>query len=181
MKCPRCGSETPDGARFCQNCGTELGASPAAAPPVGSLATAPESDQIPAIIPPATPPVLPYPMIQPPPYPPPPYPIVPGSFYAVPRSGKAIAGFWLGIASIIPGAILSWIGIIIGIVGIILSAIGLSEARRISAATGLAAMRVGRRFALWGITLSILGVIASTAVLAYFLSNLDKYNIQFTR
>lgn len=119
-------------------------------------------------------------MIQPPPYPPPPYPIVPGPYYALPRSGKAIAGFWLGVASIVPGAILSWIGIIIGVVGIILSAIGLSEARHIAAATGLNAMQVGRRFALWGIALSILGVIASTAVLAYFLSNLDKYNIQFT-
>ena len=52
---------------------------------------------------------------------------------------------------------------------------------QIAVATGLNALQVGRRFALWGITLSILGVIASTAVLAYFLSNLDKYNIHFTR
>lgn len=168
--CNACGTEVPEGARFCQNCGAQL---------------APPSDPAPAEIrsapaPPHLPPSMPAHGYTPPAYPPPPYPIIPGYPVAPPKSGKAIAGFWLGVASI-PCAILSWIGIIIGLLGLIFGLLGLGEARRLAATTGEGPARYGRRQAGIGIACAIIGIIASTAVLVYLLNNLDKYGIKITR
>jgi hypothetical protein len=113
-------------------------------------------------------------------YPPPPYPIVPNYGAAPTRSGKAIAGFWLGIISI-PCCILSWVGIIIGVLGLIFSVLGLGEARRLGATTGDSPARFGYRQARIGIACAIIGILLSTAFLIYLLNNLEKYGIKFTR
>jgi len=112
-------------------------------------------------------------------YAPPPYPIVPGYVGVPTKSGKAVAGFWLGIASI-PCFILSWIGIIIGILGLIFGLLGLSEARHLAAATGESPARYGYRQASIGIACAVVGILASAAFLVYLLNNLDKYGIKIT-
>lgn len=113
-------------------------------------------------------------------YPPPPYPVVPNYVAAPTRSGKAVAGFWLGIISI-PCCILSWVGIIIGVLGLIFSVLGVGEARRVGAATGESPARFGYRQARIGIACAVIGILLSTAFLIYLLNNLEKYGITFTR
>ncbi len=175
--CPECGSEVPVGARFCQNCGADL-ASPQGALPAPAIETAPPlAPPIPYSVPPA-----PYPPLASPPiYPMPPYPIVPGQPYGPTKSGKAIAGFWLGIVSFMPGMFLSWVGILIGIVGLIFSILGRSEARQRASIPGQPRADFGQTQAMIGIVFSILGIIASTIFLVYILNNLDKYGIHLTR
>ncbi|MCA1669830.1 MAG: hypothetical protein LC793_21050, partial [Thermomicrobia bacterium] len=126
------------------------------------------------------PPSQPVAYLPPPVYPPPPYPIVPG--YAAPpaRSGKAVAGFWLGIASI-PCFLLNWVGVIIGLLGLIFSLIGLNDARRLAATTGANPVRHGYRQAVIGLICAVIGMLLSIAFLVYLLNNLDKYGIKFTR
>ncbi len=168
--CNACGTEVPEGARFCQNCGVEL--APAAG--VATMHTDPAMMQ--SRHPPALAPTY---GVALPVYPPPPYPVVPGYIVAPTRSGKAVAGFWLGIVSI-PCCILSWIGIIVGVLGVIFSLLGLGEARRIASATGGNPAQYGRRQAIIGISCAIFGILASAAFLIYLLNNLDKYGIKIT-
>jgi len=170
--CNACGAEVPEGARFCQNCGTELTSATGIMP--APIATA-------SIQPPSNPPtVMPPYGYAPSIYPPPPYSVVPGYGATPTKSGKAVAGFWLGIVSI-PCCILSWIGIIIGVLGLIFGLLGLGEARRIAAATGESPARFGYRQATVGIACAVVGILASAAFLIYLLNNLDKYGIKFTR
>jgi hypothetical protein len=170
MFCNACGTEVPDGARFCQNCGAEL--VPAAGGTPAQTST--------AVLPPPNPPTFipPY-DYAPPVYPPPPYPVVPGYAAAPTKSGKAIAGFWLGIVSI-PCFVLSWVGVIIGILGLIFGLLGLSETRRLASTTGESPARFGYRQARIGIACAVIGILASAAFLVYLLNNLDKYGIKFT-
>ncbi|MHB8645195.1 MAG: zinc ribbon domain-containing protein [Thermomicrobiales bacterium] len=169
--CNACGTAVPEGARFCQNCGAEL-----PSPTGGALTqTAPTST-----LPPNPSGVLPPYGFAPPVYPPPPYPVVPGYSTAPTKSGKAVAGFWLGIASI-PCFVLSWVGIIIGVLGLIFGLLGRSEARRFAATTGEDPARYGYRQATIGIACAVFGMLASAAFLAYLLNNLDKYGIKLTR
>ena len=164
----------PDGARFCQNCGATLLAPAAiASEPAANPALA--STQ-----PPAMPPYAPLPPYQPEAYAPPPYPVVPGQPYAPVRSGKAIAGMWLGITSIFPGFFLTWVGILIGILGIIFSAIALNEIRGFAARFPGTQPPNGKTQAQIGIALSIIGIIVSTIFLIYLLNNLDRYGIKIT-
>src|SRR5262249_40222012 len=120
--CNQCGSEVPEGARFCQNCGaavsTAAGASSehAAVPPPIMSAT-------PMPMPPAQ---SPY---QPGMYAPPPYPVMSGRAKPPARSGKAIAGLWLGVTSIFPGILMTWVGIVLVILAIIFSVIALNDIR----------------------------------------------------
>ena len=166
--CNACGTEVPEGARFCQNCGAALSPATSGAVTPTSAETAPSS-HLPATMPPYG--------YTPPAYPPPPYPLVPG-YAAVPaKSGKAIAAFWLGIASI-PCCILSWIGIIIGVLGLIFGLLGLGEARRFAATTGDSPARFGYRQASIGIACAVVGILASAAFPVYLLNNLDKYGIK---
>ena len=95
------------------------------------------------------------------------------------KSGKAVAGFWLGIVSI-PCCILSWIGIVIGVLGLIFGLLGLSEARRFAAMTQESPARYGYRQARIGILCAMIGIAASAAFLIYLLNNLDKYGIKIT-
>jgi len=113
-------------------------------------------------------------------YPTPPYPIVPPDAYAPTRNGKAIAGMWLGIASIVPGVLLSWIGIVLGIVGLILSAIALSEMRRPVMAPDQSSPATNRSQAVAGLILSIIGIVSSTAFLIYLLNNLERFGVKLT-
>jgi hypothetical protein len=168
--CPACGSETPEGARFCQNCGADLLSATrpevAEAMPGGAV-TAPRI--APPTFPPAAPPYATQPSM---PYPPPPYAVVPGQPYLPTRSGKAVAGFWLGIASIFPGTLLSWVGIVIGVLGLVFSLIGVRETR----------VAVANRWqAVTGAILSVIGIAASSAFLIYILTHLDDFGIKLTR
>jgi zinc ribbon protein len=169
--CNACGTEVPEGARFCQNCGAAL------APAADS---APITPSHPAILPPPNSPAMtPAPGYTPPVYPPPPYPVVPGYAVTPARSGKAVAGFWLGVASI-PCCILSWIGVIIGVLGLIFGLLGLGEARRLGSMAGESPTRFGYRQASIGIACAVIGILASVAVFVYLLNNLDKYGIKIT-
>ncbi len=168
--CNACGTEVPENARFCQNCGANL--SPANdAPVTGHPAM--------AMQPPYAAPYAPTYGATPPMYPPPPYPIVPGYAALPTKSGKAVAGFWIGIASI-PCCILSWIGIIIGILGLIFGLLGWGEARRLAATTGESPLRYGQRQATIGIVCAIIGILASATILIYLLNNLEKYGIKIS-
>ena len=114
-------------------------------------------------------------------YPSPPYPVVPGFVAAPPmRSGKAVAGFWIGIASI-PCCILSWIGVIVGLVGLIFGLLGVRETRRFAALHGESPGRYGQSRAIIGVVCAIVGIAASVIVLVYLLNNLDKYGITFSK
>jgi hypothetical protein len=115
----------------------------------------------------------------PPPYPPPPYPIIPNYAVAPTKSGKAVAGFWLGIVSI-PCCILSWVGIIIGVLGLIFGILGLGEARRLGVATRESPIRFGYQQARIGIACAVIGILGSAVFLIYLLNNLEKYGIKFT-
>jgi hypothetical protein len=172
--CNQCGSEVPDGARFCQNCGAALhiaaGASGEATP--GQFPTAPPLPTASAPLPP------PYPY-QPAPFAPPPYPVGPGQAFASQRSGKATAGFWLGIMSIVPGILMTWVGILLGILGIVFSAIALSEMNRFASQFPDVPPQ-GKRQAQIGIALSIVGIVCSTIFLIYLLNNLERYGIKIT-
>jgi len=110
----------------------------------------------------------------------PPYPIVPPYAYAPTRNGKAIAGMWLGIASIVPGVFLSWIGIVIGLVGLILSAIALSEMRRPVTIPDQPSPATNRSQAVAGLILSIIGIVSSTAFFIYLLNNLERFGVKLT-
>jgi zinc ribbon protein len=168
--CNACGTEVPEGARFCQNCGAEL------LPAAGNAAMQPS----PAVIPPPNfPAVAPPYGYSPPIYPPPPYPVIPNYAVGPTKSGKAVAGFWLGIVSI-PCFVLSWVGVIIGILGLIFGLLGLSEARRLASTMGENPARFGYRQARVGIACAVIGILASAAFLIYLLNNLDKYGIKFT-
>jgi hypothetical protein len=177
--CNACGSETPEGARFCQNCGAEIGTPPpvtdtlaanqptSPAPPTAYSQTPPAASGAPSIVPP----YYPYP---------PAYPNVPGQPYLSRTNGKAVAGMYLGIASVFPGALFNWIGIVIGITGLIFSLIALNEIR-LSVASPYVPPQSGRNQARTGLILSIVGIILSTLFLIYLLNNLDKYGIKLTR
>ncbi len=167
--CNACGTEVPEGARFCQNCGAEL------TPATGNVPA--QTD--PAPMQPANPPIIMSPYGYAPPIYPSSNPVIPGYVAAPVRSGKAVAGFWLGIVSI-PCCILSWIGIIVGVLGIIFGLLGLGEARRIAAATGESPRQYGYRQATIGIACAIFGILASAAFLIYLLNNLDRYGIKIT-
>ena len=175
--CPTCGTEVPEGARFCQNCGADVSGD---AGHEAAIAVAPMAfGTTPAMLPPTAPP----PFAPPVPgyaYPPPPYPVVPGQSYLPPRSGKAIAGMWLGIASV-PGMILSWAGVVIGVLGLIFSLLGLNEVRRRERDFPVAMPSPDRRQAVVGIICSIIGIAASSAFLLYILSHLDEFGIKLTR
>jgi hypothetical protein len=174
VHCPTCGTEVPEGARFCQNCGAEIAASPATEANVAVPAPAPHLPPLPYAMPMPT---APTPDNT---YPPPPYPVVPGYPYQPMRSGKAVAGMWLGIASV-PAMILSWVGIIIGVLGLIFSLLGLSEIRGRERSGYLTAPSADRRQAVAGIICSIIGIAASSAFLFYILSHLDDFGIKLTR
>ncbi len=167
--CHACGTEVPEGARFCQNCGVEL------TPATGNI----PAHTDPAPMKPANPPIVMPPYGYASPSYPASYPVIPGYAAAPVRSGKAVAGFWLGIVSI-PCCILSWIGIIIGVLGLIFGLLGLSEARRMAAATAESPARFGYRQAIIGIACAVIGILASAAFLIYLLNNLDKYGIKLT-
>ena len=175
VHCPTCGTEVPEGARFCQNCGAEVAGRPGAVP--GSPAAAepaPHAASPPYAVPTAAAAMPNYA------YPPPPYPVVPGQPYQPARSGKVIAGMWLGIVSI-PGMILSWVGIVIGVLGLIFSLIGLNEIRRREHAGSVPTPSADRRQAVAGIICSIIGIAGSSAFLIYILSHLDDFGIKLTR
>lgn len=168
--CNACGTEVPEQARFCQNCGANLM----------------PTDGIPAMTPPTTAPQPPYPPPYasaygsvPPSYPPPPYAVVPG--YTVPptKSGKAVAGFWIGIASI-PCCIFSWIGVIVGITGLVFGLLGWRDTHRFAAINGESPARYGRTQATIGIICAVVGIAASVAVLVYLLNHLERYGIKFS-
>lgn len=181
--CPTCGTEPRDGARFCHVCGTaiappETNFTAAVAPAQGGaggalpggavLPPAPAFAQSPLPYPPGGPPGLPPAYL--------PYPLVPG--IAPPRSvrsGMATAGFWVGLVSIVPGVLLTWVGTIIGITGLIFSLIGLNETRRNAHPAG--GTRTGRTLAIWGAILSLVGIALSLAFLIYVLNHLADFGI----
>jgi hypothetical protein len=173
--CNQCGSEVPDGARFCQNCGAALAATESVS---REAVTEPASAMHPA--PMQASPYTPLPSYPPGTYAPPPYAVVPGQPYAPQRSGKAIAGMWLGITSIVPGILMTWVGILLGLLGIIFSAIALGDIRRAAAQFPDAPPPDGKTRAQIGIALSIVGVILSTIFLIYLLNNLDRFGIKIT-
>lgn len=176
-RCHACGSDVPEGARFCQNCGAELGEArsvPGDAYPSPSIPVAQQT--VSPVSPMATASNVPSPYA----YPTPPYPIVPPDAYAPTRNGKAIAGMWLGIASIVPGVLLSWIGIVLGVVGLILSAIALSEMRRPVMAPDQPSPATNRSQAIAGLILSIIGIVSSTVFLIYLLNNLERFGVKLT-
>ncbi len=167
--CNACGTEVPEAARFCQNCGTTL--TPTAAP-VGASESAgiPTSGSIaPLALPPyAAPPTYAQTGLAPPPS-----AMLPGQPYVPARNGKAIAGMWLGIASIIPGAILTWVGILIGITGIIFSLLALSDIRSFARRGDALAVFPGKTEAIAGIICGIVGIACSVALLVYVLMHYD--------
>lgn len=169
--CNACGAEVPENARFCQNCGASL-------VPVDDTSASANPMMAPQPVYPS--PYLPTYGAAPPAYPPSPYPVAPG--YAAPptRSGKAIAGFWIGLASI-PCCILSWMGVIVGVVGLIFGLLGLRETRHFAAISGETPTRFGQRQAIIGVVCAIVGIAASVIVLVYLLNNLDKYGITFSK
>lgn len=176
-RCHACGSDVPEGARFCQNCGAELGEArsvPGDAYPSPSIPVAQQT--VSPVSPMATASNVPSPYA----YPTPPYSIVPPDAYAPTRNGKAIAGMWLGIASIVPGVLLSWIGIVLGVVGLILSAIALSEMRRPVMAPDQSSPATNRSQAVAGLILSIIGIVSSTVFLIYLLNNLERFGVKLT-
>jgi hypothetical protein len=176
-RCHACGSDVPEGARFCQNCGAELGEAWSVPGDAYSSPSIPVAQQtVSPVSPMATASNVPSPYA----YPTPPYPIVPPDAYAPTRNGKAIAGMWLGIASIVPGVLLSWIGIVLGIVGLILSAIALSEMRRPVMAPDQSSPATNRSQAVAGLILSIIGIVSSTAFLIYLLNNLERFGVKLT-
>ncbi len=170
--CNACGTEVPEGARFCQNCGANL--APADG---GSVGANPAIATHAAYLPPFAPTYG----SAAPLYPPPPYAIVPGAGHATlpSKSGKAVAGFWIGIASI-PCCILSWIGIIVGLVGLIFALLGLRETRRLALSGGESPQRYGQTQAIVGVVCAIIGIAASVIVLVYLLNNLEKYGIKIS-
>lgn len=102
-----------------------------------------------------------YPSAQQPPfYPPPAYPYVPYPGVAVvtrqsePGSGLAIAGFILGIISVVSFFIF-YISIPVAIVGIVLSALGRRSISR-------------RTLAIWGVVLSIIGLLLAVCFILFF-------------
>jgi hypothetical protein len=174
VHCPTCGTEVPEGARFCQNCGVEIAGNPETEPNVVAPMPAPQMPlQSPYMTPPPT---APMPTSA---YPPPPYPVVPGYPYQPHRSGKAVAGMWLGIASV-PGMILNWVGIVIGILGLVFSLIALNEVRQQGRNGMVIASNTDRSKAIAGIICSVVGIIGSSAFLIYILSHLNELGIKFT-
>ncbi|MFI2754115.1 hypothetical protein ACGIF2_11835 [Cellulomonas sp. P22] len=72
------------------------------------------------------------------------------------RNPRATAGLALGIASLIVNPVL-----LTSIIGIVVSALGLSRATRM---TEVGYAPVGRSKAIWGLGLSILGLVSSLAL-----------------
>lgn len=173
--CNACGSEVPEAARFCQNCGAAL--APAAPAGAAEAAPRPVSGGVP---PPAVPPYAAPPPYAPPGFAPPPYAVLPGQPYIPARNGKAIAGMWLGIASIVPGSLMNWVGIVVGIIGLIFSLIALHDIRVFQRQFGAAAPYPGRTEAMAGAICAVVGIILSTAFLIYLLMNLERYGIRLT-
>ena len=104
-----------------------------------------------------------------PPYPPYPVPARPQ------RSGMAIVGFCLGLATVVIGIALTWVGTIMGIAGLIFSLVGLSETSYRSRIPG--GPRTGRIFAIFGAVLSLVGITGSIALLIYVLMHLADFGI----
>lgn len=174
--CNACGTEVPEAARFCQNCGVTL--APAAVA-VGAVESAPAPISSP-MVPSALPPYAAPPTYAQTGFAPPPYAMLPGQPHVPARNGKAIAGMWLGIASIFPGSLMNWIGIVIGIVGMIFSLIALNDIRVFQRQFGAATPYPGRGEARAGTICSAIGIILSTAFLVYILMNLERYGIKLT-
>jgi hypothetical protein len=170
--CNQCGSEVPEGARFCQSCGA-------------AVSTAAVASGEHAAVPPPTMNASPMPMPPPVPYQPgmyvqPPFPIGPGQALPPARSGKAIAGLWLGVASIFPGILMTWVGILLGILAIVFSVIAVNDIRGFEAQFPGSRPPDGKQQAQIGIALAIIGIIGSTLLLIYILNNLDRFGIRIT-
>ncbi len=178
--CPRCRAETRDGARFCHACGTALMpdapvAAAVAVPTAMATAGGMAAGISPSVV--GTPPAAPMPF----PYPPQglhpapmPYPLMPSSV-APRQSGKATAGFCIGLVAFIIGWALTWVGTIIGVCGLVFSLIGLRETgRRAVLPSG---PRTGRGLAIAGAVLSLLGIALSLAFLIYVLNHLADFGI----
>lgn len=179
--CPQCRAETRDGARFCYACGTALVLDAAQVAPMTAPAMA---GSVAAGMPHVTsgassvaPAAFPYPPHNAP-FAPPPYAPVPP--YAAPiatpqRSRAAVAGFCLGLATVIIGWALTWVGTIIGVCGLVFSLIGLRETGRRAALLGNP--RFGRGLAIAGAILSLIGIALSLALLIYILTHLADFGI----
>jgi hypothetical protein len=113
-------------------------------------------------------------------YAPPPYPAMPGQAHLPARSGKAIAGLWLGVTSIFPGILMTWVGIVLGILAIIFSVIALNDIRAFQAQFPDSRPPDGKLQAQIGIALATVGIICSTLLLIYILNNLDRFGIRLT-
>lgn len=176
--CTTCGTETPDGARFCQNCGTALRTANESAEILAGAASSAETPTpyaSPSSSPPGYFPTPPPPGVM---YPAPPYSLIPGQPFLPARNGKAIAGMWLGIASIFPGIFLNWVGVVIGIIGLIFSSLALRDSGPLSLPGLPPIVRPGRIEAMAGLICSIIGIIASTIFLIYILNNLEKFGVK---
>ncbi len=111
MLCPKCGTENPDDARFCKECGSDISA----------VAEATPEPQLPAPLPPPQPPQPPQPLQ--PPQPPEPPKAEPPVEHPSRMSGLAIASLILGLL----GPVTGLVGLVLGIVA--MSQISSSEGR----------------------------------------------------
>ena len=96
MFCPNCGTQLPDGARFCTNCGKEFASYVNAAQPAPATQPAPQVEPAPVA------------------------PVVPITMIPAQRNNvMCLVGFWTSIMSIMTGGTFSGITLILSIIGLV--------------------------------------------------------------
>ena len=155
MKCPSCFADLPEGARFCDHCGTPIGQVEAPAAPA-----APVAEQVPVqpVAPPVTPP---YSAPVTPGYAPSPMPQAPAPAPAA-SGGKekedifAIVSLVLGVISLC-ASVVPICGLPLALGGLVLGFLGLKSSQRTLAIIGLVASGVGLML---GVFIVLLGGLA---------------------
>lgn len=169
MFCPACGSENPEGSRFCSTCAMEIPAATQVPDPTRVMPPPqmhiPYQTQQPFQQPP--PPSFQQQPIQPPvfqPSPPPPpyyqqqgfYP--PNSYKA---SGRATAAMVLAIVSIVPGLCFSFFGMLLGITAAVVGKQEMDAIRRgLSSPAGLGNAKFGLYCGIVGAILNFIFMIS---------------------